>query len=45
MSWLRAAMERRRSRHDLLELSVNQLHDIGISPVDAHREGIRPFWE
>lgn len=37
-------LERRRSRFALLELSDEQLKDIGISRGEAYREGIRPFW-
>lgn len=44
-AWLRSAMERRKSRSDLLGLTSAQLTDIGLSPEQAHREGIRPFWE
>jgi uncharacterized protein YjiS (DUF1127 family) len=44
-AWLLAAMERRRSRVDLLSLTTAQLEDIGISPQMARREGLRPFWE
>ncbi|MGE0280634.1 MAG: DUF1127 domain-containing protein [Rhizobiaceae bacterium] len=44
-AWLLAAMERRRSRADLLGLTSAQLTDIGLSPEQAHREGVRPFWE
>lgn len=39
------AMERRRSRLFLLELTDEQLKDIGISRADAYREGIRAWWE
>lgn len=42
---LTGALERRRSRLMLLELTDEQLKDIGISRADAHREGIRPFWK
>ena len=38
-------LERRRSRMALLEMSEDQLKDIGISRADAHREGILPFWD
>lgn len=37
--------ERRRSRLALLEMTDEQLKDIGISRCDAHREGLRPFWD
>lgn len=39
------AMERRRSRLMLLELTDEQLKDIGISRADAYREGVRSWWE
>ncbi|WP_163271350.1 DUF1127 domain-containing protein [Chelativorans alearense] len=42
---LESMMEKRRSRRALLELSDEQLKDIGISRADAVREGIRPFWD
>ncbi|TJW58692.1 MAG: DUF1127 domain-containing protein, partial [Mesorhizobium sp.] len=29
----------------LLEMTDDQLRDIGISRCDAHREGLRPFWD
>ncbi|RWH76537.1 MAG: DUF1127 domain-containing protein [Mesorhizobium sp.] len=38
-------LDRRRSRLVLLEMTDDQLKDIGISRVDAHREGLRPFWD
>lgn len=38
-------LERRRSRLALLEMTDEQLKDIGVSRCDAHREGIRPLWE
>lgn len=37
--------ERRRSRLALLEMTDEQLKDIGISRCDAHREGLRAFWD
>jgi uncharacterized protein YjiS (DUF1127 family) len=36
--------ERHRSRRLLLELTDEQLKDIGISHADAQREAERPFW-
>lgn len=41
--WLELCLERRRSRMALLELTDEQLADIGISRSDAYREGIRSF--
>ncbi|TIL43043.1 DUF1127 domain-containing protein [Mesorhizobium sp.] len=38
-------LDRRRSRLVLLEMTDDQLRDIGISRADAHREGLRPFWD
>ena len=38
-------LERRRGRLALMEMTDDQLKDIGISRCDAHREGIRSFWE
>ncbi|UCI05436.1 DUF1127 domain-containing protein [Mesorhizobium sp. B1-1-8] len=38
-------LQRRRGRLALMEMTDEQLKDIGISRCDAHREGIRPFWE
>ncbi|TPK65792.1 DUF1127 domain-containing protein [Mesorhizobium sp. B2-4-15] len=43
--WIDHLLERRRSRLALLEMTDDQLKDIGISRCDAHREAIRPFWE
>ncbi len=43
--WIDALMERRRSRLALLEMTDDQLKDIGLSRCDAHREGIRPIWD
>ncbi len=39
------ALERRRSRLQLLEMTDDQLKDIGISRADAQREGLRPFFD
>ncbi|MFE0014016.1 DUF1127 domain-containing protein [Mesorhizobium sp. NPDC059054] len=41
--WLSLALERHRSRKILLEMTDEQLKDIGISRADAHREGMRSF--
>jgi uncharacterized protein YjiS (DUF1127 family) len=38
-------LERRRGRLALLEMTDEQLKDIGVSRCDAHREGLRPFWD
>ncbi|PLP61213.1 hypothetical protein CYK37_02730 [Mesorhizobium loti] len=45
VTWLSRALERRRSRMALLEMTDEQLKDIGISRADAHQEGMRPFFE
>jgi len=44
-AWAAFLIERRRTRIALLEMTDDQLKDIGISRCDAHREGIRPFWD
>ena len=38
-------LEKRRSRRALLELSDEQLKDIGVSRADAVGEAARPFWD
>jgi uncharacterized protein YjiS (DUF1127 family) len=38
-------IERRRGRLALLEMTDEQLRDIGVSRSDAYREGIRRFWD
>jgi uncharacterized protein YjiS (DUF1127 family) len=43
--WIDHLLERRRSRLALLEMTDDQLKDIGVSRCEAHREGIRPFWD
>ncbi|MER9329137.1 DUF1127 domain-containing protein [Mesorhizobium sp. M0152] len=43
--WIDAMLDRRRNRLALLEMTDDQLKDIGVSRCDAHREGIRPFWD
>jgi uncharacterized protein YjiS (DUF1127 family) len=45
VSMIEGAMERRRSRVSLMELSDAQLKDIGISRSEAYREANRPFWD
>nr|WP_295809982.1 DUF1127 domain-containing protein [uncultured Nitratireductor sp.] len=37
--------DKRRSRLDLLDLTDEQLRDVGISRSQAQREGLRPFWD
>ncbi|UDL91081.1 DUF1127 domain-containing protein [Mesorhizobium sp. PAMC28654] len=43
--WIDILVERRRGRLALLEMTDDQLKDIGISRCDAHREGIRSLWD
>ncbi|MHB9477493.1 DUF1127 domain-containing protein [Mesorhizobium sp. W016] len=43
--WIEALIERRRGRLALLEMTDEQLRDIGVSRDDAHREGIRQIWD
>jgi uncharacterized protein YjiS (DUF1127 family) len=38
-------LEKRRSRMALLEMTVDELKDIGLSRADAEREAHRPFWD
>ena len=35
---------RRHTRKALLELTTEQLKDIGLSPEQAREEGLKPFW-
>jgi uncharacterized protein YjiS (DUF1127 family) len=42
--WLRYR-QRRQELDRLLEMSDRELHDIGISRVDAIREASRPAWQ
>ena len=44
VAMIELAVERRRSRLALMELSDAQLKDIGISRSQAFREANRPFW-
>jgi uncharacterized protein YjiS (DUF1127 family) len=44
VAMIEMAVERRRSRSALLEMSDAQLKDIGISRSEAFREANRPFW-
>ncbi|MER9839869.1 DUF1127 domain-containing protein [Mesorhizobium australicum] len=43
--WIDHLLERRRGRLALLDMTDDQLKDIGTSRCDAHREGIKPLWE
>jgi len=42
---LDAILERRRGRKALLEMTDDQLKDIGLSRSEAHGEAYRPFWD
>lgn len=44
VSMIEGAIERRRSRLALMELTDVQLKDIGVSRSEAYREANRPFW-
>lgn len=44
MAWVSHRFEKRRSRRALLEMSDDQLKDIGISRGEAYREAYRPMW-
>jgi len=44
-SWIGAMLEYRRTRLALLEMSDDQLKDIGLSRTDAYLEGSRPVWD
>jgi uncharacterized protein YjiS (DUF1127 family) len=45
LAWLELQLEKRRSRRALLEMSDEQLKDIGLSRSDAFGEAQRRFWE
>ena len=38
-------LRRRRTRRELLELTAEQLRDIGLTREQAVEEGLRPFWK
>ena len=44
LTWLDAQLAKRQSRRALLEMSDEQLKDIGLSRADVHFEANRPFW-
>ncbi len=44
LSWIDTQLERRKSRRSLLEMSDDQLKDIGISRAEAYREGNKAMW-
>lgn len=45
VEWIEATFERRRSRRALLEMTDDQLKDIGLSRSEAHEEAYRPAWK
>jgi uncharacterized protein YjiS (DUF1127 family) len=45
LAWLERQLEKRRSRVALLEMSDEQLKDIGLSRSDADGEAGRRFWD
>jgi uncharacterized protein YjiS (DUF1127 family) len=45
LTWLETVLARRRSRRALLEMTDDQLKDIGLSRSEAHGEAYRPFWD
>jgi uncharacterized protein YjiS (DUF1127 family) len=45
LSWLELQLEKRRSRRALLEMSDEQLKDIGLSRSVAYSEARRPLWD
>lgn len=45
LDWVEVRLERQRTRRTLLNLSDAQLKDIGLSRSEAHREGMRWFWD
>ncbi|WP_420962407.1 DUF1127 domain-containing protein [Brucella sp. IR073] len=44
-AWVLHSFAIRRSRKALLELTEDQLRDIGLTADDASREGRRPIWD
>ncbi|AZO45130.1 DUF1127 domain-containing protein [Mesorhizobium sp. M7D.F.Ca.US.005.01.1.1] len=44
-SWIGRQMERRRSRRALLEMTDDQLKDIGLSRGEAYSESVRRLWD
>jgi uncharacterized protein YjiS (DUF1127 family) len=44
-SWISCQMERRRSRRALLEMTDDQLKDIGLSRGEANCESTRRLWD
>ena len=44
-NWIGRQLERRRSRLALLEMTDEQLKDIGLSRGEAHAEYVRRLWD
>ena len=44
-NWISCQMERRRSRRALLEMTDDQLKDIGLSRGEAYSESTRRLWD
>lgn len=44
LEWIEFRLEKRRSRIALLEMTDQQLQDIGVSRTEAYRESSRTFW-
>lgn len=42
--WLHTCLQRHQTRRALLQLSDEQLADIGLSREQARHEGGKPFW-
>jgi len=45
LAWLMHALETRRERLDLANLTAKQLEDIGLTYRDAQYEANRPIWD
>ncbi|MER9305257.1 DUF1127 domain-containing protein [Mesorhizobium sp. M0293] len=43
--WINRQMERRRSRRALLEMTDDQLKDIGLSRGEAYSDSLRRLWD
>jgi uncharacterized protein YjiS (DUF1127 family) len=43
-SLLRLWFERSRERHQLILLTDRELHDLGLTRIDAQQEARKPFW-
>jgi len=45
LDWVKQAFSVSRQRRELVRMSDQQLHDIGVTRDDAEREANRPFWD